>query len=57
MITKQDAANLIDALEEWHSIVQPKELEADEIGLNDERYKTVLKKLEKIVYGELSTII
>jgi|LakMenE01Jun11ns_1017448.scaffolds.fasta_scaffold7239427_1 hypothetical protein len=57
MITKQDAANLIDALEEWHSIVQPKELDAEEIGLNDERYQLILKKLEAIVYGELSTII
>ena len=30
MITKNDALNLIDALNEWYEIVEPKELEKNE---------------------------
>ena len=33
-ITKNDALNLIDALNEWYEIIEPKELEKNEIGLN-----------------------
>jgi hypothetical protein len=57
MITKQDAANLIDALQEWKDIVQPKELGPDEVGLNDERFEVVMKKLHKILYGNLHKVI
>jgi ribosomal protein S3AE len=44
-ITKNDALNLIDALNEWYEIVAPKELEKNEIGLNIERYENVIFKL------------
>ena len=46
-ITKKDALNLIDALNEWYEIIEPKELEKNEIGLNFERYKKLIKKLTK----------
>jgi hypothetical protein len=47
-LTKKDALNLIDALNEWYEIVEPKELEKNEIGLNYERYKEIIFKLKKI---------
>ena len=47
-ITKKDALNLIDALNEWYEIVEPKELEQNEIGLNIERYEGVMFKLHLI---------
>ena len=48
MITKTDALNLIDALNEWYEIVEPKELEKNEIGLNLERYESLIFKLHLI---------
>jgi len=30
---------------EWERIVEPKELEPDEVGLNDERYILLMQKL------------
>ena len=48
MITKQDALNLIDALNEWYEIIEPKELEENEIGLNIERYESIIFKLHLI---------
>jgi uncharacterized protein with HEPN domain len=47
-ITKNDALNLIDALNEWYEIVQPKELEKNEIGLNDKRFQNIILKLKLI---------
>ena len=46
-LTKQETLNLLDALKEWFDIVEPKELEKNEIGLNFERYKKLIKKLTK----------
>ena len=48
MITKNDALNLIDALNEWYEIVEPKELEKNEIGLNIDRYESIIFKLHLI---------
>jgi len=47
-ITKKDALNLIDALNEWYEIIEPKELEQNEIGLNMERYEKLIFKLHLI---------
>ena len=46
-LTKQETLNLLDALKEWFDIVEPKELEENEIGLNFERYEKLIKKLTK----------
>jgi len=46
-LTKQETLNLLDALTEWHDIVEPKELEDNEIGLNADRYKEIIKKLKQ----------
>ena len=50
-ITENDALNIIDALNEWNEIVEPKELKENEIGLNSERYKKILFKLISISKG------
>ena len=55
MITKNDALNLIDALTEWYDIVQPKELEKNEIGLNSDRYESLISKLHLITNKSLKT--
>tara|TARA_R100000458_G_scaffold22234_1_gene19931 strand:+ start:153 stop:371 length:219 start_codon:yes stop_codon:yes gene_type:complete len=44
-LTREETRNLIDALLEWERIVEPKELEPDEVGLNDERYILLMQKL------------
>ena len=46
-LTKQETLNLLDALKEWFDIVEPKELEKNEIGLNFERYEKLIKKLKQ----------
>jgi hypothetical protein len=46
-LTKQETLNLLDALTEWHDIVEPKELEDNEIGLNADRYEEIIKKLKQ----------
>jgi hypothetical protein len=56
MITKNDALNLIDALNEWYEIVEPKELEKKDEGLNHERYNIISYKLHKIAYGKYAKI-
>ena len=44
-LTKNEAENLLDALEEWNDAVGPKELEDNEVGLNAERYDKLKNKL------------
>jgi ribosomal protein S3AE len=46
-LTKQETLNLLDALKEWFDIVEPKELEKNEIGLNFERYEKLIEKLKQ----------
>ena len=48
IITKNDALNLIDALNEWYQVIQLKELNENEIGLNIERYESLMFKLHII---------
>jgi hypothetical protein len=46
-LTTLDILNLLDALEEWNFLIEPKELKDNEIGLNADRYEKLIKKLEK----------
>jgi hypothetical protein len=39
------AVNLLDALQEWHEVVSPKELKFDEVGLNSDRYEEIVSLL------------
>ena len=44
-LSKDDAANLLDALQEWFECCGPKELEDEEVGLNEDRYRALEVKL------------
>jgi len=46
-LTKKESLNLLDALTEWHDIIEPKELADNEIGLNADRYEKLIKKLKQ----------
>ena len=47
-LTQREVDNLLDVLEEWYhcDTLGVKELEEDEIGLNDDRYVALIKKLK-----------
>ena len=44
-LTKFEVSNILDALEEWFAEVTPKELSEKDIGLDDDRYSLIHKKL------------
>ena len=48
-LTQNEVDNLLDVLDEWYNCetLGVKELEENEIGLNDDRYKVLIKKLKK----------
>ena len=48
-LTQSEVDNLLDVLDEWYNCetLGVKELEENEIGLNDDRYKALIKKLKK----------
>ena len=48
-LTKQDAENLLDALEEWNDAEGPKELEDNEVGLNEMRYHKLANNIKKML--------
>ena len=48
-LEKDEAANLLDALEEWNDIVGPKELEDDDVGLNEMRYHKLKNNIKKML--------
>ena len=52
-LSKQEAENLLDALGEWDEQICPKELADDEVGLNAERYDSLMKRLTEHVYKPL----
>jgi hypothetical protein len=48
-LTKSEASNLMDALQEWFDVVQPKQLQDNETGLNNQRYEKLLIKFKKFL--------
>ena len=47
-LTTLDILNILDALEEWNFLIEPKEqLKYNEIGLNADRYEKLIKKLNQ----------
>ena len=44
-LTEQDRETLIDALKEWEECVGAKELEDHEVGLNYDRYVSLMRRL------------
>jgi hypothetical protein len=50
-LTKDECANLLDALNEWCEVVGPKELEDNEEGLDATRYNAIVIKLRNAQEG------
>jgi hypothetical protein len=50
-LTEKEVANVLDALEEWLLFVGPKEVDADEEGLDDDRYNALVFKLREAQGG------
>ena len=50
-LSKEDCANLLDALVEYDEQICPKELADDEVGLNAERLDDLVKRLKRYVLG------
>ena len=48
-LTKNEAENLLDALQEWNDAVGPKELEDNEVGLNEMRCHKLERNLRKML--------
>ena len=44
-----DLIDILDALEEWLEVVEPKELNENEAGLNFERYVTLVKRIKILI--------
>ena len=47
-ITRTEALDLLDALQEWHDVVGPKELGVGDVGLDADRYAAITVKLRTI---------
>jgi hypothetical protein len=43
--TKKEVEDLVDALQEWFDVIQPKYLQDNETGLNIDRYERLINKL------------
>ena len=50
-LSKEDCANLLDALAEYDDQICPKELADDEVGLNAERLDNLTERLNKHAYS------
>ena len=48
-LTKNEAENLLDALKEWEECVGPKELEDNEVGLDEMRYHKLANNIKKML--------
>ncbi len=46
-LSKEDTANILDALNEWDETVGPKEVDDNEVGLNFERWIDLKLRLKK----------
>ena len=52
-LTQSEIDNILDALDEWYNCdtLGAKELEENEIGLNNDRYEALIKKLKGVNNG------
>jgi len=44
-LTRDEVRNVLHTLLEWEREIGPKQLDHDEVGLNDERYILIMQKL------------
>ena len=51
-LTQSEVDNLLDVLEEWYhcDTLGTKELKENEVGLNDNRYASLIEKLKQSAY-------
>ena len=52
-ISKGDAENLLDVLQEWEEVMGAKELSVSDVGLDWERYEELRARLKKFTESEI----
>jgi hypothetical protein len=52
-ISKGDAENLLDVLQEWEEVMGAKELSVSDVGLDWERYEELRARLKKFTKSEI----
>jgi tRNA 2-selenouridine synthase SelU len=52
-ISKRDAENLLDVLQEWEEVMGAKELSVSDVGLDWERYEEMRARLKKFTGSEI----
>ena len=52
-ISKGDAENLLDVLQEWEEVMGAKELSVSDVGLDWERYEELRARLKKFTGSEI----
>ena len=50
--TQKEVEDLVDALQEWFDVIQPKYLQDNETGLNIDRYERLINKLLNKIHKE-----
>jgi tRNA 2-selenouridine synthase SelU len=53
LISKRDAENLLDVLQEWEEVMGAKELSVSDVGLDWERYEEMRARLKKFTGSEI----
>lgn len=51
-LSREEVENVVDALKEWHEACEPKELKDNEVGLNDDRYRDLVKAMMGFLEGD-----
>ena len=53
LISKREAENLLDVLQEWEGVMGAKELSVSDVGLDWERYEEMRARLKKFTGSEI----
>ena len=55
-ISKSDANNLLDVLQEWEEVMGAKELSVSDVGLDWERYEELRARLKKFADSKIKDL-
>jgi hypothetical protein len=55
-ISKSDANNLLDVLQEWEGVMGAKELSVSDVGLDWERYEDLRARLKKFADSKIKDL-
>lgn len=55
-ISKRDAENLLDVLQEWEEVMGAKELSVSDVGLDWERYEEMRARLKKFTGSKIKDL-